>query len=201
VGRQGLVIAPVDAIEAIFARRSINVLGEPSPTDDELDLMLRAAAAAPDHLSLRPLRLIVLAGEDKDDFGAVLAAAYAARCDAAGQEVVGAKFDKERTKLGRAPLVVVVAAAETTAARIPFIEQQLSAGASAQNLILAATALGYGSMWRTGDPAYDPAIKAALGLEEWDSIVGFVYIGTVTPERAENSNDPDLDGLVTTWTA
>jgi nitroreductase len=189
----------MDALEAIFVRRSIGRLEGPAPREDELDTMLRAAAAAPDHLSLRPLRLIVLAGSAKDDFGAVLAAAYRARCEAAGEEVVEAKLDKERTKLGRAPVVIVVAAAETTGARIPFIEQQLTAGAAAQNLMLAATALGYGSMWRTGEPAYDPSVKAALGLEEWDSIVGFVYIGSVAAGREATPNEPDLEGLVTTW--
>jgi nitroreductase len=140
----------------------------------------------------------VLEGQAKDDFGAVLAEAYAARCAANGQPVQPAKLEKERTKLGRAPLVLVVAAAETTDGRIPYLEQQLSAAAAAQNALLAATALGYGSMWRTGDPAYDPAVKAALGLEDGDTIVGFLYIGTVPPGREPAPNDPDLEGLVTT---
>jgi len=192
-------VTGVDAIEAIFARRSIGRLEEPGPTDADLDLMLRAAAAAPDHLSLRPLRLIVLSGESKEVFGAVLAGAYRARCEAAGEYVVPAKYQKELTKLGRAPVVVVVAAAETTAARIPFVEQQSAAAAAAQNLMVAATALGYGSMWRTGEVAYDPGIKAALGLEEWDSIVGFVYVGSIPPGRGLEPNHPDLEGIVTSW--
>ncbi|HEY2430959.1 MAG TPA: nitroreductase family protein [Acidimicrobiales bacterium] len=189
----------MDALEAIFARRSIGRLAEPGPSDAELDTILRAAAAAPDHLSLRPLRLIVLQGEAKDDFGAVLAAAYAARCDEAGEAVVPAKQDKERTKLGRAPVVVVAAAAETTGGRIPFIEQQLAAGAAAENAMIAATALGYGSMWRTGDAAYDSNVKAALGLEEWESIVGFLYLGTAPDGAGPGPHDPDLDGLARTW--
>lgn len=129
----------------------------------------------------------------------MLAGAYRARCAAAGEEIVPAKLDKERTKLGRAPVVVVVAAAETTGARIPFIEQQLAAAAAAQNLLLAATALGFGSMWRTGDAAYDPGVKAALGLEEWDSIVGFVYLGSTRADGAPAPRQPDLEGRVTTW--
>ncbi len=51
-------------------------------------------------------------------------------------------------------------------------------GAAAQNLILAAHALGYGAMWKTGAPAYDPRVKKALGLAEDDQIVGFLYLGT-----------------------
>ena len=187
----------MDALEAIFARRSVGRLGSPGPSEEELHTILRAAAAAPDHLSLRPLRLVVLQGEAKDEFGDVLAAGYLARCRDTGEEVLGAKLEKERTKLGRAPVVVVVGAAETTGGRIPYLEQQLAAGAAAQNALLAATALGYGSMWRTGDAAYDETVKAAVGLEEWESIVGFLYLGTAA--NPPEPHDPDLDGLVRTW--
>jgi nitroreductase len=189
----------VDALDAIFARRSIGRLEPPGPGPGELQTILRAAAAAPDHNVLRPLRLIVLEGSAKDAFGAVLADAYTARCAAAGVPVVPAKAQKERTKLGRAPLVIVVAATDTTDGNIPFAEQEWTAAAAAQNAMLAATALGFGSMWRTGDPAFDPAVKRALGLEEDDTISGFLYIGTVTPERQTEPNEPDLDGIVTVW--
>jgi nitroreductase len=33
-------------------------------------------------------------------------------------------------------------------------------------------------MWRTGEAAYDDTVKAALGLELDDAIVGFMYVGT-----------------------
>jgi nitroreductase len=190
----------VDALDAIFARRSIGRLDPPAPTDDELRTILRAAAAAPDHLELRPLRMVVLAGEAKDRFGDVLAAAYEARCAAGNVPVVAAKFDKERTKLNRAPLVLVVATSDTTEGRIPFAEQQATGAAAAENALIATTALGYGAMWRTGDPAYDPAVKKALGLDESDTVNGFLYIGTVTAARALPPHDPDLDGIVTVWT-
>ncbi|GAC1321435.1 MAG: nitroreductase family protein [Acidimicrobiales bacterium] len=190
----------MDALTAIFGRRSIGRLEPPAPGPDELDTILRAAAAAPDHNVLRPLRLIVLAGEAKDAFGEVLAAAYTARCAASGVVVVPAKLDKERTKLGRAPLVVVVAATDTTEGRIPFAEQEWTAAAAAQNAMLAATALGFGSMWRTGDPAFDPAVKRALGLLETDTVSGFLYLGSIMPERQAEPNEPELDGIVTYWT-
>jgi nitroreductase len=108
----------------------------------------------------------------------VLADAYATRSAAAGVEVVPAKYDKERTKLGRAPVVIVVGAVRRPSEQIPWIEQQLAAAAAAQNILLAAAALGYGSMWRTGDAAYDNDVKDALGLAPEDAITGFLYIGT-----------------------
>ena len=110
-----------------------------------------------------------------------------------------AKEEKERTKLGRAPLVLVVAAVHRGDA-VPFVEQFASAAAAAQNALLAATTLGYGSMWRTGDPAYDARVITALGLSPADAIAGFLYIGTPHEGGAKPPHDPDLTDLVDHWT-
>jgi nitroreductase len=190
----------MDTFEAIFSRRSVGRLAEPAPSPDELRQILAAAAAAPDHGSLRPFRFYVLSGPAKDAFGTVLADAYMARCQARGVEPHPAKADKERTKLGRAPVVVVVGAVRADNDKIPWEEQEHAAVAAAQNALLAATALGYGSMWRTGDPCYDESVKAALGLRPEDGLVGFLYLGTPVSRAAAESRVPDLDGLVTEWT-
>ncbi|HUP85114.1 MAG TPA: nitroreductase family protein [Acidimicrobiales bacterium] len=186
-------------LELLFRRRSIGRLTEPAPSDDELTAMLRAAAAAPDHGELRPFRFVVLRGQGKEAFGNVLAEAYLRRVHAAGGRPEPAKLAKERTKLGRAPVVVVVGAAHVHDEKIPWSDQVGAANAAAQNLLLAATALGYGSMWRTGDPVSDPHVKQALGLTEHDAVVGFVYLGTPHEGGWKPANDPSLDGLVTAW--
>lgn len=192
-------MAGESGIDLLFRRRSIGRLTEPAPTDEELHEMLRAAAAAPDHGELRPWRFIVLRGEGKDAFGAVLADAYLRRVEAAGGEPQPAKHEKERTKLGRAPVVVVVCAIHVHDDKIPWSDQVGSANAAAQNLLLAATALGFGSMWRTGDPVFDPYVKQALGLTEHDAVVGFVYLGTPHEGGEKPPHDPQLDGLVQEW--
>jgi nitroreductase len=150
--------------------------------------MLDAASCAPDHGTLRPWRFIVLEGEAKTEFGEVLARAYTERCRAQRAEVVPAKLEKERTKLGRAPMVVIVAALPVSGS-IPTIEQVSATAAATQNLLLAATALGLGSMWRTGDPCYDPMVKAALDLPEEALLIGFVYLGRV-PDGAPGAERP-----------
>lgn len=165
------------ALDAIHTRRSHVRLVEPAPQGADLEALLAAAAAAPDHGRLRPWRFYTLAGDTKDAFGQVLADAYRRRCEFEGVEPDGTKLTKERTKLGRAPLVVV-AGCVPVESPIPEIEQILATAAAVQNLLLAATALGYGSMWRTGDPVYDPTVKVALGLRSGDTIVGFIYLGT-----------------------
>jgi nitroreductase len=85
---------------------------------------------------------------------------------------------REREKALRAPLIIVVATRCDRSARIPVIEQTLSAGCAAHSIMLAAFAQGLGAMWRTGEPAYDNTVKSALGIEPEDLIVGFIYVGT-----------------------
>lgn len=189
----------MDALDAIWARRSIGRLSEPAPSGEELRLVLEAAAAAPDHGELRPWRFVVLQGPAKDDFGEVLVEALLARCRTRGVAPTDGQRAKERTKLGRAPTVIVVAAVRRPSDTIPWQEQFAAGAAAAQNALIAATALGYGSMWRTGDVAYDDHVKTALGLTPDDAIVGFLYLGTATSDAAKPPRRPDLAGLLEHW--
>ena len=188
-----------DALEVIRARRSIGRLTEPAPSDDELRQILEAGAAAPDHGELKPWRFIVLRGDAKDAFGEVLVDAYVARVQAVGGEPKEGQLKKERTKLGRAPLVIAVCAVNQHSEEIPWIEQVLAAGAATQNMSLAATALGYASMWRTGPAAYDRRILQAFGLQDDDAVVGFLYLGTPAEGRELPPHEPSLDGVVSEW--
>jgi len=92
----------------------------------------------------------------------------------------------------------VVAARVKKAHKIPEIEQIASASAAAQTIMLAAPALGYGAVWKTGAAAYDPVVKTSLGLAENDQIIGFLYLGT----RADGPSSvlrPEAKDFVTTW--
>ncbi len=205
MGSAGLVTdsatppAVMDALTAIRARRSISRLVEPAPTDDELRLILEAGAVAPDHLELRPFRFVVLRGSAKEAFGAVLASAYESRCAAKNADPVVAALEKERTKLGRAPLVVIVGVRRADSDKVPFTEQLAAGAAAAENILVAATALGYGSMWRTGEPCYDQAVKQELGFRPDDEVLGFLYIGTPAEGKAKPPHLPDLDPLLIEW--
>jgi len=184
----------MDVLEAIHARRSHKSLAEPAPDDAQVRTMLEAAVAAPDHKLLRPWRFTILRGLDKDAFREVMVEGLRRREPGA----TPGQVDKTRTALDRAPLVIIVACRRVDD-RLPFEELLAATAAAVQNLLLAATALGFGAIWRTGAPCGDPYVKAALGLDVDDVISAFVYLGTPTsePEMTERT----LDGVVTPWTA
>lgn len=168
----------MDALEAVVGRRTVPVgfLGEPAPEGDVLARILAAGACAPDHGRLRPWRFIVVRGAARERLGEVFADALLARDPAAPE----AALEQERMRPMRAPLLVAVAAKVDPAhPKIPAIEQILAAGAAAQNVLIAAHALGFGAKWSTGANAYDEHVKKALGLAPPDRLVGFLSLGSI----------------------
>jgi nitroreductase len=174
----------MQAIDALLSRRSARALIEPGPDEGALELILASAARAPDHGRLRPWRFVVVRGEARARFGEALAACLARTHPQVGAEAL----QRERQKAYRGPLIVVVAArCDPSIRKVPVIEQTLAAGAAAHAMMLAAHALGFDAMWKTGDAAYDAHVKVALGLDASDSIVAFLYFGTEAAERAADS--------------
>ena len=103
------------------------------------------------------------------------------------------QIDFERKRLARAPLVIAVVSRAGPHAKIPEWEQQLSAGASAMTLVIAAHAMGYAASWITEWYAYDRRVLDALGLAAANErIAGFVHIGRPA-KPPEDRDRPQLD--------
>jgi nitroreductase len=107
-------------------------------------------------------------------------------------------YDKTRRKALRAPLIIVVSAIVKENPKVPAIEQVLTAGAAAQNILLALFARGYSAMWRTGGPAYDEDVKRAFGLRAEDALVAFIYAGTAK-QPAPDMHRPSPDDFAREW--
>jgi nitroreductase len=163
----------MDLLSGIESRISAAKLGEPAPAREHLERILHAGCKAPDHGRLRPWRFVVIEGTAREKLGAAMAELLRAKYPDTNE----AQLAAERGKALRAPTVIAVAA-KITKGKIPEIEQVLSAGAAAQNMLLAAHALGYGGMWKTGAAAYDANVKALLGLAPEDHVVALLYLGT-----------------------
>ncbi len=165
----------MELLEGIESRTSAAKLGEPAPTRAHLERIIDAGMRAPDHGRLRPWRFVVLEGAARARLGDAMADMLRAKVPDATPD----QLSSERNKPMRAPVIVAVAA-KITKGKIPEIEQVLAVGAAVQNMFLAAQALGYGAMWKTGAAAYDPKVKALLGLAAEDHIVALLYLGTTT---------------------
>ena len=96
-------------------------------------------------------------------------------------EIGKAQLEKERNKPLRAPVLIAVAALPAVDPRVVESEEVAAVAAAVENMLLAAEALGLGAMWRTGDSAFDPAVKAFLTLPPEAHVVAFVYLGYPEP--------------------
>ncbi len=164
----------MDALDLLLTRESALKLAAPGPSQADLDAMFQSAVRAPDHGRLRPWHFVVIDTDRRAAFGELMAQSLRRRMPDAEDEML----DRERAKAMRAPTIVVTAAKVNKSAKISAFEQIASAAAATQTLLLAANAKGFGAMWKTGDAAYDPDVKVALGLAADDEILGFLYVGT-----------------------
>lgn len=187
----------MDALSAILTRHTFPPvkMGLPGPDQAALHRILEAGAAAPDHGMLRPFRFLVVRGAGRERLGEVFAAFVRRSAPSASP----AEIDKQRAAPTRAPvIVVVVARVDPAHPKIPEVEQIAAVAAAAQNMLLAAHALGFVAKWATGKQAYDTTVKTELGLAEADRIIGFLYLGSPAAAH-ELPARPDFTDLVAEW--
>jgi len=187
-----------ETIDLLLTRRSVKPMTmiEPGPCEEETEIILRAGARVPDHGKLAPWRFILFKGEARGDFGKLMAERYRALEPRAGEEAL--KIEAERFL--RAPLVVAVVSRIVPSVKAPEWEQVLSAGASCQNMLVAATALGYACSWLTEWCAYDAGIARALGLGDNERVAGFLYFGSPSLPKDERDR-PVLAEICSAWKA
>ncbi len=181
---------------ALTTRVSPISLEAPAPSGEALDQIVAAAMRAPDHGKLRPWRLFVIEGDGRDRLGQLMVEALKRREPDATEPMI----EREAAKPLRAPMIIAVAAkVEARHPKIPAIEQILAAGCAAQNIQLAAHALGFGCNWKTGEVTNDPELKSAFGLGEDDRLVGFLYLGT--PGSVPPLRPVPTESYVSRWPA
>lgn len=185
-----------EVLELLETRRSLplRALAGPGPTAEELDRILAIAARVPDHGRLVPWRFIVLEGEARALAGDRLDALYAMQNPGLPAE----KAHMWRDYLLRAPVTVVAVSRPDRAAKVPELNQVLSAGAACMNLVIAAAALGYSALWLLKWPGRDPEAAALLGVGEGEQVAGFLHIGRPAG-RAEERPRPAPAEVVTRW--
>ena len=175
---------------------SAKAMGEPGPTPEQIAEILACGARVPDHGKLTPWRFILWEGEARAAFGKAMRTRWAALHPEHGEQTLGFV----EGMFLRAPVVIGVISTAAEHPKIPVWEQQLSAGAVCQNMLLAATALGVGCQWNTDWIAYDAEIATIMGLAPHEKVAGLIYLGTATSPYEERPR-PELSSLITHWAA
>ncbi|MDP2330151.1 MAG: nitroreductase [Reyranella sp.] len=187
------MLAPQHPLDSLLSRQSVGVLEEPAPHGADLDLILDAGLRAPDHGRLRPWRFVLIRGDARAALGDCLVAAATAR----DRRAPTSQLDRYRAWALRTPLLIAVGARIRPGHPVPEIEQVLSAGAAAMNMLNAVHMLGYGGMWVTGANTYDTRVNTALGFQAPSRLVGFLAVGT--PKATMPAERPERHAHVIEW--
>ncbi|KLN45594.1 oxidoreductase [Providencia rettgeri] len=181
----------MDALTLLLNRRSASRLTTPAPQGEELNNILAAGMRAPDHGALRPWHFVIMQDEGIKRFSQLLE-------KAAIEGKLGAEVEeKARNAPFRAPLIITVIAKIKEHAKVPQWEQLVAASCTVQAMQMAAVAQGFGGIWRSGSWTEDAVVRAGLGCEENDRIVGFLYLGTPELKAPAKVQTPDMDSFIT----
>jgi nitroreductase len=183
-----------DAIELLKLRRSVKPreMTGPGPSPAELETILTIGSRVPDHGKLVPWRFIVFEGDARERAGEVIAGVFRKK----NPQASAADVEIEKKRLTDAPLVIAVVSFTKQHPKVPAFEQELSAGASAMNIVTAATALGYGACWLSGWFAFDRDVLDGFGVKADERVVGFIHIGKARKPN-EDRPRPQLSDIVT----
>ena len=167
----------MDAIKNLINRKSAKKLELPFPTEEEMNIVYESALRAPDHAWLRPTKFLEFKGDSLKKLSKIFE-------DFAKKHYSNDELFIEKARMApfRAPMVIVLITEVKNHPKVPAIEQMLSTGAAAQNILLALNAQGYGGVWKTGKLALNDNITKFFNLDENHHILGYLYIGTKTGE-------------------
>ena len=160
--------------------------------------LLEAGAAAPNHHLTRPWRFTVFTGDSRQALGDALAASVHRSLRTEDEALLAVLEARARNKVLEAPVIITVSVVPSNAPKVREAEELHAGAAAAQNILVAAEALGLAALWRSGDAAFDDSVKAFLGLPAGAHVIGFLYLGW--PEDAARSvkRDPSAAAL-TDW--
>lgn len=156
-------------------------LNGPGPNPQQLAQILGAAAHAPDHRQLLPWRFVIVPASARASLGEVFAQALVERDASALPE----QKEQAREKALRAPVLLLLVVHESRGdPAIDLAERLLSAGCAVQNMLLMATALGFGSAITSGKALKSQGLRSLFSLSEQEHAVCFVSVGNVGRSQA-----------------
>jgi nitroreductase len=180
--------------DAISTRRSIKRFTSRPVTREEMETLLSAAVAAPNHRLTQPWRFYVMGPEARQAYGLVLGGRKAKKIE----DPDAARAMRDTVAAEHRALPVMLAVAVVDNENPETREEDYAAVMMAiQNLSLAAVAIGLGTHVKTGGIMSDPAARAAAGAKDGERIVAIVNIGE--PAEVPPAKPREAASAFTTW--
>jgi nitroreductase len=155
-------------------------LGDPGPTADQKEMILKAANAAPDHGRMVPWRFIEIQESSRPVLGEVFRECLLDR----DQDATEVQQQEARDKASRGPLLLLAIANYQDANNdISKQEKLVSLGCAIQNILLSAHAFGFGSGLSSGRALQSDRIRALFQLTKDEEPICFITIGTVQKNK------------------
>jgi nitroreductase len=180
--------------DAVSQRRSIKKFTSRPVTREEIEALLSAAVAAPNHRLNQPWRFYVLGPESRHAYGVVLGGRKAKKIE----DPDAARAMRENVAVEHRALPAMLAVAVVNHENPEIREEDYAAVMMAvQNLCLAALELGLGTHVKTGAIMNDPDARAAAGVKDNERIVAVVNIGEPADVPPAKPREPA--SAFTTW--
>jgi nitroreductase len=164
--------------------------GEVIPKD-QIIALLEAANWAPSHKHSEPWRFVVFSGLGLENLASFQANLYKNNNQSNFKEE---KHQKLLTKPLLSSHIIAVIAKKTDV--VPHQEDICATSCAVQNLWLTASAMGLGCYWSTGGSTYDEAAKPFFGMEQGDTLLGFINLGMMEKSWPSSKRGP-LENKVT----
>ena len=170
-----------DVFEVILRRRSNARTLSVCPNRSEIEQLLIAANAAPNHHLTQPWRFCVARGEMIERIADAVAEDTFAMLPVGDPAQAESIRQTARVKFSRAPVVIVASVAPVDEHPKSIDWEDFAATAAAiQNMLLAAEAAGLAAIWRSNTSQLRH-LKALLNLRGEAKVIGFVHIGYPDP--------------------
>lgn len=194
----------------IHSRRNVSPrrLIAPGPSAEQLQDILGAAAAAPDHGQLLPWRFVMVPIAQRERLADVFGLALQDRDPSATAEQV----ESAREKAHRAPFLMLAiarladhpvppGAASGRGSEHPLAidvevndaERLVSLGCAIQNVLLSAHAAGFGTGVTSGQALASARLRALFNLQEREQAVCCINIGSVAKNKPSPVRPQVLD--------
>lgn len=195
------------ANELIHSRQNVSPrrLNAPGPSAEQLQDILGAAAAAPDHGQLQPWRFVIVPTDQRARLANVFGQALVDR----DPQATPAQIENACEKAHRAPFLMLAIARltdpeeapdaaqgrgaqhpESAEAEVGDAERLVSFGCAIQNILLSAHAAGFGTGLTSGQAMASARLRALFGLKAHEQAVCCINIGTVTQHKTRRIRPP-----------